>query len=180
MNQQIIIEGGRKLKGEVFVGGAKNAVLKLMAAAILVEGVSIIHNVPNLTDVETMLEVINCLGAKTKYDKVKKSIEIDATNITNNEACYEHVSKMRASFIVLGALLGRCKDARVAMPGGCAIGERRVDFHIKGFQLLGADVKIENGYVIAKAKKLVGADIHLDIPSVGATENIMLRSEERR
>lgn len=174
MSQRIIIEGGQKLTGEVFVGGAKNSVLKLMAAALLVEGTCIIHNVPELTDVETMLEVINHLGVKTKYNKIDRYIEIDSTEITNNEACYEHVSKMRASFIVLGALLGRCKEARVALPGGCSIGERRVDFHIKGLRDLGAEVAIENGFVIAKASRLIGTDIYLDLPSVGATENIML------
>lgn len=174
MSQRIIIEGSKKLKGDIFIGGAKNAVLKLMAAAILVDDVCVIHNVPNLTDVETMLDVLHYLGVKTKYDRINRFIEIDAKNITNNEACYELVSKMRASFIVLGALIGRCKEAKVALPGGCAIGERRVDFHIKGLQAMGAEVKIENGYVIAKAESLVGADISLDIPSVGATENLML------
>lgn len=174
MSQNIIIEGGHKLNGEVSIGGAKNSVLKLMAAALLVKDTSVIYNVPALTDVEIMLDVLNYLGAKTKYDKNKCCIEIDATELNNNEACYELVSKMRASFIVLGALVGRCNEARVALPGGCAIGERRVDFHIKGLQSLGAQVKIENGYVIAEASRLVGADIHLDMPSVGATENLML------
>ena len=101
---------------------------------------------------------------------------IDASNLTSVTATYELVSKMRASFVVLGALVSRCKEAKVAMPGGCAIGERRVDFHIKGLEALGAKIKIENGYVIAKANKLIGTDIYLDIPSVGATENIMLAS----
>lgn len=176
MTKQIVIEGANKLYGEVHIGGAKNAVLKLMAAALLVDGVCVIHNVPDLSDVETMIEVINCLGAKTKYCKVSQSIEINASDITNCTADYAFVSKMRASFNVLGALLSRCGEAKVALPGGCAIGERRVDFHIKGLQQLGAEVTIENGYVIAKATELKGADIFLDIPSVGATENIMLAS----
>ena len=106
----------------------------------------------------------------------EKSFTIDATDITNVTASYELVSKMRASFIVLGALVSRCKEARVALPGGCAIGERSVDFHIRGLEALGAKIKIENGYVHAKANKLVGSDVYLDIPSVGATENIMLAS----
>ena len=174
MSDKIIINGGRELTGEISIGGAKNAVLKIMAAAILVDDICEIHNVPELTDVKTMIEVINHLGIKTKYKPENSSLIINAKHITNYEACYELVSKMRASFIVLGALLGRCKEARVALPGGCAIGERRIDFHIKGLEALGAQIKIENGYVIAKANKLTGAEILLDRPSVGATENIML------
>lgn len=175
-DDKYIITGGTPLKGEVSIGGAKNAVLKLMAAAILAKGETLIHNVPDLTDVEIMLNVIEQLGTKTHYDKINKTVTIDATDITSVTAKYELVSKMRASFIILGALVSRCKEAIVALPGGCAIGERRVDFHIKGLEALGADIKIENGYVHAKAIKLEGAEIYLDIPSVGATENIMLAS----
>ena len=176
MSQILRIKGGTSLKGEVEIGGAKNAVLKLMAAALLPKGVSKIYNVPNLTDVNIMLNVIEQLGVKTVYDREEKSVTIDATDITSITAKYELVSKMRASFNVLGALVGRCKEAIVALPGGCAIGERRVDFHIKGLEALGANIKIENGYVHAKASKLRGTDIYLDIPSVGATENLMLAS----
>ena len=168
------IQGGETLRGEVSVGGAKNSVLKLLAATILVKGCTKIYNVPELTDVSIMLNVLSDLGAKYDYNKAEKSVTIDATNITSITAKYELVSKMRASFTVLGALVSRCKEAIVALPGGCAIGERRVDFHIKGLETLGAKMKIENGYVHAKAPKLVGADIYLDIPSVGATENLML------
>ena len=174
MTEKIRIVGGRQLKGEVQISGAKNAVLKLMAAALLAKGESKIYNVPELTDVVIMLNVIEQLGAKTSYDKEEKSLTIDATNLTSVTASYELVSRMRASFIVLGALVGRCKEAVVALPGGCAIGERKVDFHIRGLEALGTSIKIENGYVHAKARKLVGNDIYLDIPSVGATENIML------
>ena len=174
MVEKYNIKGGTPLKGEVNIGGAKNAVLKLMAASILVKGATKIHNVPELTDVEIMLSVIEQLGAKTHYNRVTKSIEIDATDLTSVTAKYELVSKMRASFIILGALVSRCKEAVVALPGGCAIGERRVDFHIKGLEAMGAKIKIENGYVIAKAPKLTGCEIYLDIPSVGATENLML------
>lgn len=176
MADKYIINGGNQLKGEVLIGGAKNSVLKLMAASILAKGETKIYNVPELTDVGIMLEVINGLGVKTSYDKVEQSIKIDATDITSITAKYEYVSKMRASFTILGALVARCKEAIVALPGGCAIGERRVDFHIKGLEALGAKIKIENGYVHAKAPKLVGTDIYLDIPSVGATENLMLAS----
>ncbi len=174
MTEKLKISGGVSLKGEVSIGGAKNAVLKLMAAALLAKGESKIYNVPELTDVQIMLRVIEGLGVKTKYDKINKTVSIQAADITSITAKYELVSKMRASFIVLGALVSRCKEAIVALPGGCAIGERRVDFHIKGLEALGAKIKIENGYVHAKAAKLHGADIYLDIPSVGATENLML------
>ena len=176
MTEKYYIKGGTPLKGEVSIGGAKNSVLKLMAAALLAKGETKIYNVPDLTDVENMLSVIAQLGAVTHYDKKEKSVTIDATNLTSITAKYELVSKMRASFIVLGALVSRCREAIVAMPGGCAIGERRVDFHIRGLEALGAKIKIENGYVHAKVPKLVGTDIYLDIPSVGATENLMLAS----
>ena len=174
MSEKLIISGSRPLEGEVSISGAKNAVLKLMAAALLAQDVSKIHNVPELTDVEIMLDVLECLGAKCIYNKADKSVEIDATNLTSVVASDKFVSKMRASFVVLGSLVGRMKEARVALPGGCKIGERRVNFHIKGLEALGAKCKIEQGYVHAQAKELVGADICLDIPSVGATENIML------
>lgn len=172
--EKLTISGGRQLHGEVTISGAKNAVLKLMAASLLAKGVTKIYNVPELTDVTIMLSVLGQLGVKTAYDKVEKSVTLDTTNLTSIVAEYEYVSRMRASFIVLGALMGRCREAIVALPGGCAIGERRVDFHIKGLESLGAEIKIENGYVHAKAKKLVGTDIYLDIPSVGATENLMI------
>lgn len=174
MAEKFKIQGGETLKGEVSIGGAKNAVLKLLAATVLVKGKTKIYNVPQLTDVDIMLNVLSDLGAKYIYDKKEKSVVVDATDITSITAKYELVSKMRASFIILGALVSRCKEAIVALPGGCAIGERRVDFHIKGLEALGAKIKIENGYVHAKVSKLVGADIYLDIPSVGATENLML------
>ena len=174
MSEKFCIKGGNPLRGEVSIGGAKNSVLKLMAAAILVPGPVKIHNVPELTDVEIMLEVIRQMGIKIDYNKLEKTVVIDAAEITSITAKYELVSKMRASFIVLGALVSRCREAVVALPGGCAIGERRVDFHIKGLETLGAKMKIENGYVHAKASKLTGGDVYLDIPSVGATENIML------
>ena len=152
--ERLIIKGGTPLRGEVSIGGAKNSVLKLIAAAILAKGTTTIHNVPNLTDVEIMLSVVESLGTKVTYDKANKTVTIDATTISNVTAKYELVSKMRASFIILGALVSRCKEAKVALPGGCAIGERRVDFHIKGLEALGTKVKIENGYVSAHATKL--------------------------
>lgn len=172
MKDKIIIKGGKPLQGEVTIGGAKNAVLKIMAASLLVDGECEIHNVPELTDVYTMAEVLKHLGPDVKVSNGK--VKIDASKLTNYEAHYNFVSKMRASFIVLGSLLGRCGEAKVALPGGCAIGERRIDLHVKGLQALGANVSIEHGYVVAKANKLVGTEIHLDRPSVGATENLML------
>lgn len=172
MRDKIIIRGGKPLTGEVTIGGAKNAVLKLMAATLLVDDVCEINNVPDLTDVHTMTQVIKHLGPSVDFTNQK--IVIDATKLSNYEAPYDFVSKMRASFIVLGPLLARCGRAKVALPGGCAIGERRIDLHVKGLKALGAEVIIEHGYVEAKAKKLVGSEIHLDRPSVGATENLML------
>ena len=174
MTEKFRIHGGEILRGEVSIDGAKNSVLKLLAASILVKGCVKIYNVPNLTDVGIMLNVLSDLGAKLDYNKAEKSVMIDSTNISSVTAKYELVSKMRASFTILGALISRCREAIVALPGGCAIGERRVDFHIKGLEALGAKIKIENGYVHAKAAKMVGTDICLDIPSVGATENLML------
>lgn len=174
MTEKFRIHGGEILRGEVSIDGAKNSVLKLLAASILVKGCVKIYNVPDLTDVGIMLNVLSDLGAKLDYNKAEKSVMIDSTNISSVTAKYELVSKMRASFTILGALISRCREAIVALPGGCAIGERRVDFHIKGLEALGAKIKIENGYVHAKATKMVGTDICLDIPSVGATENLML------
>jgi len=172
--QKIVIEGGRKLKGEVTISGAKNAALKLMAASIILGDTCELYNVPELTDVCTMTKLLKTLGAEVDYNKEEKKVIINAADIDNVEAHYDFVSTMRASFIVLGALLGRFHEAKVALPGGCSIGERRIDLHIKGLESLGAQVRIEGGYVIAKAKKLTGGKIYLDRPSVGATENIML------
>ena len=174
MNEKLIIKGLNPAKGEVSISGAKNSVLKLMAASLLCEDTCVIYNVPQLSDVEIMLEVLQELGAKTTYDKKAKKLTIDSTNLTNSKATKEHVAKMRASFVVLGALVGRLKNANVALPGGCKIGERRVNFHIKGLEALGCQCKIEDGYVKATATKLEGATVCFDIPSVGATENVMM------
>ncbi|MEW5818915.1 MAG: UDP-N-acetylglucosamine 1-carboxyvinyltransferase [Cyanobacteriota bacterium] len=172
MKDKIIIKGGKPLTGEVTIGGAKNAVLKIMAAALLVDGICEINNVPELTDVHTMTEVLKHLGPNVEFSKGR--MVIDSSTLSNFVAPYDFVSKMRASFIVLGPLLARCGQAKVALPGGCAIGERRIDLHVKGLQALGAEVSINHGYVEAKASKLTGTEIHLDRPSVGATENLML------
>jgi len=169
---KLVIEGGISLNGTVQISGAKNSVLKLMGAALLTPEPVVLHNVPQLSDVHVMAEVLRALGVKVTQDG--SVMTIDAANITSTEASYELVSKMRASFIVLGALLGRFNEARVSLPGGCSIGKRGVDLHIKGLQALGAEITINQGYVEAQAVRLVGHEILLDTPSVGATENIML------
>src|SRR5271154_2996046 len=170
--ERIIIRGGKPLNGVVEIGGAKNAVLKMMAAALLSKGVSVLRNVPDLTDVHMMAEVIRHLGAKVTV--TQDTVTIDASEITDNEAPYELVSQLRASFVVLGPLLARVKEAKVSLPGGCNIGERRIDLHERGLKQLGAEVSIDHGYVYANCEKLIGSRIYLDRPSNGATENIML------
>ncbi len=169
---RIIIRGGKPLNGTVRVGGAKNAVLKMMAGALLAPGVSTITNVPDLTDVHMMADVIRHLGAKVTISD--NQVTIDATEVCDFEAPYELVSQFRASFVVLGPLLARFGQAKVSLPGGCAIGERKIDLHERGLKQLGAEVLIDHGYVYASAAKLFGTRIYLDRPSNGATENIML------
>jgi UDP-N-acetylglucosamine 1-carboxyvinyltransferase len=170
--QRIIIRGGKPLYGNVRIEGAKNAVLKMMAAALLCKDITILRNVPNLTDVHMMANVIRHLGAKVEV--TPGTVTIDSRELTDHEAPYELVSQLRASFVVLGPLLARFHQAKVSLPGGCAIGERRIDLHERGLKLLGAEVGIDHGYVYASAEKLVGNRIYLERPSNGATENIML------
>lgn len=173
--ESMIIKGGNKLQGTVKVDGAKNAVLPILAATLLAsEGISKISNAPLLSDVYMMNRVLDYLGAKNTFDEANNEIEVDATAKLTTEAPYEYVGKMRASVVVMGPLLARYGHVKVAMPGGCAIGSRPIDLHIKGFEALGATVTTETGFVEAKADKLVGAEIYLDFPSVGATENIMM------
>ncbi|HEY9720046.1 MAG TPA: UDP-N-acetylglucosamine 1-carboxyvinyltransferase [Trichormus sp.] len=172
LEQRIIIRGGKPLTGSVRVEGAKNAVLKMMAAALLCKDTVVLRNVPNLTDVSVMADVIRHLGAKVTIGKGE--VTIDARDVIDVEAPYELVSQLRASFVVLGPLLARFKQAKVSLPGGCAIGERRIDLHERGLKALGAEVGIDHGYVYANAHKLVGTRIYLERPSNGATENIML------
>ncbi|MBX9722185.1 MAG: UDP-N-acetylglucosamine 1-carboxyvinyltransferase [Candidatus Obscuribacterales bacterium] len=169
---KIIIQGGRELNGTVHVGGAKNAVLKIMAAAILTKDTCVLRNVPNLTDVEMMAAVIRHLGGKVTV--ANNEVIINCADVKEIEAPYELVSQLRASFVVLGPLVSRFRNAKVSLPGGCAIGERRIDLHERGLKLLGCEVGIEHGYVYAQAEKLTGARIYLDRPSNGATENIMM------
>jgi len=173
--EKIIVRGGNRLEGTVKVEGAKNAVLPILAATLLAsEGQSILTNVPVLSDVFTMENVLKHLNVDMNFNEGKNTVTADATGEINYEAPFTYVSKMRASIVVMGPLLARLGHAKIALPGGCAIGTRPIDLHLKGFEAMGAEIKIENGFVEAKAEKLVGARIYLDFPSVGATQNIMM------
>ena len=169
---KFIINGGASLSGEVEISGAKNAVLPIMASVLLANGKSTLNNVPDLRDTRTMVRLLNMVGAKT--DLNESSLTIDASTVDSLEAPYDLVKTMRASFYVMGPLLARFGEARVSLPGGCAWGPRPVDYHLKGFEKLGAKIILEDGYIIARAKKLKGAKIHFEIPSVGATGNILM------
>ncbi len=169
---KLVIEGGHRLSGRIKVSGAKNGSLALMPAALLAPGIYHLKNTPNLRDVWTMSRLLGSLGAFAELND--NELFLDTTNITSVEAPYEHVKKMRASFYVLGPLVARYGEARVSLPGGCAWGPRPVDLHLKGLEKLGAEVSLEKGYVIAKAKKLKGAKFHFDISSVGATGNVLM------
>ncbi|MGG2052985.1 UDP-N-acetylglucosamine 1-carboxyvinyltransferase [Lysinibacillus pakistanensis] len=173
--EKIIVTGGQKLQGKVRVEGAKNAVLPILAAALLAsEGENVIKEVPNLADVFTINEVLKSLNAAVTYIPEDNAVYIDATKELSSEAQFEYVSKMRASILVMGSLLARNGYARVALPGGCAIGSRPIELHLKGFEAMGAKISFGHGYVEAKVNgRLKGANVYLDFPSVGATENIM-------
>lgn len=173
---KIVIKGGNKLTGEVKVEGAKNAVLPILTASLLAsDKPSKLVNVPALSDVETINNVLTTLNADVTYKKGENAVVVDATKTLNEEAPYEYVSKMRASILVMGPLLARLGHAIVALPGGCAIGSRPIEQHIKGFEALGAEIHLENGNIYANAKDgLKGTSIHLDFPSVGATQNIIM------
>lgn len=169
---KFIIRGGKKLSGKVLVSGAKNASLALMPATLLTNGVSRLLNTPELNDVYTMLKLLSHIGVKTKFNN--HLLELDTSNISSYEAPYEHVKKMRASIYVLGPLLAKYGFAKVSMPGGCAWGPRPVNLHLMSMEKLGAEIKLEQGYIIAKADRLKGAYINFDIPSVGATGNTLM------
>jgi UDP-N-acetylglucosamine 1-carboxyvinyltransferase len=172
--EKIIVRGGQRLSGTVKVEGAKNAVLPVIAATLLAsDGKSIIRDVPTLSDVYTINQVLRSLNAQVEFKN--NTIVVDASRELNIEAPFEYVRKMRASVLVMGSLLARNGRARVALPGGCAIGSRPIDQHLKGFEAMGAKVKVGNGFIEAEAPEgLHGAKIYLDFPSVGATENIMM------
>ena len=171
---KLVVNGAKELSGSVEISGAKNAVLPLMAATLLTEGEHTINRVPDLKDTRTFLNLLEMLGAKSTHNN--GDLLVDSSNINSTEAPYDLVKTMRASFYVMGPLLGRFGEARVSLPGGCAWGPRPVDYHLKGFEKLGAEIILEKGYIIAQAKKLKGAQIHFDIPSVGATANILMAS----
>jgi UDP-N-acetylglucosamine 1-carboxyvinyltransferase len=172
--EKIIVRGGKRLSGTVKVEGAKNAVLPVLAATLLAsDGKSVIRDVPTLSDVYTINEVLRNLNAEVAFDN--NTVVVDASRVLKEEAPFEYVRKMRASVLVMGSLLARNGRARVALPGGCAIGSRPIDQHLKGFEAMGAKVKVGNGFIEAEVDgRLKGAKIYLDFPSVGATENIMM------
>lgn len=173
--EEIIVRGGNQLNGTARIEGAKNAVLPILAASLLAEeGITTLDNVPILSDVFTMNQVIRHLNVDVDFDEQKNQVTIDASRQLEIEAPYEYVSQMRASIVVMGPLLARNGHAKVAMPGGCAIGKRPIDLHLKGFQALGAKIIQKNGYIEAIADELIGNTIYLDFPSVGATQNIMM------
>lgn len=171
----ITVTGGHPLAGTVRVGGAKNSALKLMAATVLAAGESVIHNVPEISDVDLMARVLGGLGVRVTREG--HAVRIDASDVTSVETPYDLVAQMRASIVVLGPLVARFGRARVAMPGGCNIGSRKIDMHLSGLQHLGAEIAFEHGYIDAIAPDgLTGAQVILDFPSVGATENLLMAS----
>jgi len=174
--EKLVVKGGKRLCGEVVISGAKNAAVAIIPAAILVDGICIIENIPAIKDVTVICDILKELGAQVEFLD-KYTVKIDSSNVNKYTAPYEHVRKMRASYYLLGALLGRIKKADVALPGGCNFGSRPIDQHLKGFRALGAkinDCAEETGAIYAETEGLMGTNIYLDVVSVGATINIML------
>ena len=169
---KFVISGGKKLKGTVEVSGAKNASLALMPACLLTSGISSLLNTPELNDVYTMIKLLTFLGADISFDNHK--LVVDTKNISSHEAPYEHVKKMRASVYVLGPLLTRYGNAKVSLPGGCAWGPRPINLHLGALEKMGAQIELDSGYIIAKCRRLKGANINFDISSVGATGNTLM------
>ena len=170
---KLVIQGGVPLSGEVRVSGAKNAALPILCAGLLTAGDLNLSNVPHLRDITTMLGLLAQMGLEVSVDE-KMGVSLNGSNIHNRVAPYEQVKTMRASILVLGPLLARFGEARVSLPGGCAIGSRPVDLHIKGLQAMGAEIEIEHGYIVAKADRLKGARIFMDTVTVTGTENLMM------
>jgi len=171
--ERFFVEGGSRLYGEVEVSGAKNAALKLIAAALLAPGRSVLHNVPRIKDVETMLAVLDGLGARTEFSG--NTLSIDASSVDSYTAPYELVRQMRASIVVLGPLVARFGEAEVSAPGGCNLGLRKFNFHLDGLRALGAEIGLDHGFIEATAPRgLRGAEINFEYPSVTATENVMM------
>lgn len=173
--EKLVIKGGTRLTGDVVISGAKNAAVALLPATLLVDGICTINNLPYISDVKISCKILEELGAKVTWNG-NNEVTIDARNIKSSVAPIDMTSKFRASYYLIGALLGRCKSAVVGLPGGCNLGARPIDQHIKGFELLGATVEVLEGKINATAKKLVGTSIYLDKVSVGATINVMLAS----
>lgn len=171
---KLLIHGGRRLNGEVRISGAKNAALPILCAGLLVPGTLELDNVPHLQDVDTTLRLLERMGVRTGRDAQAGTVSLDASDVTSTEAAYDLVKTMRASILVLGPLVARFGEARVSLPGGCAIGQRPVDQHIKGLRALGARIDIEHGYVVARASRLRGARIVTDMVTVTGTENLMM------
>ena len=171
--EQYLIKGGNPLVGEVEIGGAKNAALAILAAAIMTDETVTIDNLPDVNDINVLLEAISGIGAEV--DRIDRhTVRINGSNIENFDIEYDYIKKIRASYYLLGALLGKYKRAEVALPGGCNIGSRPIDQHLKGFRALGAYVDIEHGKIIAEAERLIGKHIYFDVVSVGATINVMM------
>ncbi len=171
---KFVIQGPAKIKGRIKTDGSKNAALPIIAGALLInKGQTIIHNIPPLRDIDTIVKMLQFVGAKVEYDRKAQTMAISAEDIRENTAPYELMRQMRASFLVLGPLLVRMGEARISLPGGCSLGARPVDYHIKGFAAMGAKITEEAGYVIAKAKQLTGGIIYFDKPSHTGTENIL-------
>ena len=173
--EQYVVKGGVPLRGEVSIGGAKNAALGILAAAIMTDETVTIENVPNVRDTRVLLQAIEGIGAKVKYI-YNNTVQINGGSISDINVEYEYIRKIRASYYLLGALLGKYKESNVALPGGCNIGSRPIDQHLKGFKALGAKVNIDHGVVSAKAENLVGGHIYFDVVTVGATINLMMAS----
>lgn len=173
--EKLVITGPTPLKGEVNISGAKNSAVAILPATLLIDGVCVINNVPNIVDIKLSCEILEGLGAKIKWID-KNSLEIDTRNITKTVAPIELTRKFRASYYLIGSMLGRKKEIEVGLPGGCNLGPRPIDQHIKGFEALGANVEIVGGNVKAKTDKLIGTSIYMDIVSVGATMNVILAS----
>ena len=171
--EKLVITGNTPLKGEVVISGAKNAAVAIIPATLLINGVCTIENLPNISDVKLYCDILKSLGSIVTWNS-NNEVTIDNRNINSSNAPLDITSKFRASYYLIGALLGRCKKAQVGLPGGCNLGPRPIDQHIKGFEALGADVEVANGNITAKAKKLSGNSVYMDVVSVGATINVML------
>ena len=172
---KFVIHGGKKLTGTAKISGSKNAALPILIAGLLIEkGETVIKNVPNLADIQTVLNLLEHLGVKVTRDMKEHVVALDASNLTCHEASYDLVRKMRASFLVMGPLLARINKAKVSLPGGCVLGPRPIDYHLNAFRLLGAKIVEEKGYVSGYVDSLKGAVIHFDRPSHTGTENVMM------